>query len=627
MDLREAAAAQVQQRVQELRQKQYNDGSWRFCFEGAIMTDCWMLLLLRALRMEDERLTDLLTARIAGLQVANGAWKLHEDEADGNLSATIQAYTALLSSGRFQQSDANMQRAAAFIREKGGLGEAHFMTKFMLAVHGQYAYPHLFYVPAALFLLPSYAPLNIYEFSNYARIHLTPMIICMNKKFTVADVPFPDLSHLHVRGETSWFTGQRSSLLEAILKEGRRLAAYPRAVQQRGYKAAEQFMLQRIEANGTLYSYASSTFYMIYALLALGYETVSPVIQRAVKGLRSMLYETNRGWHLQNSPSTVWDTALLSYALQEAGVSADDPMIAAASRYLAGKQHTKQGDWAVHAPHVPPGGWGFSEVNERVPDHDDTSAALRALTRTAAVDDRFRERWQRGFRWLLGMQNNDGGWGAFEKDANREWLTCLPLANAEDAIIDASTADLTGRVLEFLGGYAGLKADHSAVSRAVSWLQRHQEPDGSWYGRWGVCYIYGTWAALTGLQAVRAERDESIQKAVRWLESIQNPDGGWGESCSSSVQKRFVPLSFSTPSQTAWAVDALLSVQKRETPAIRRGILYLLQQQDLKRHVLEYPTGLGLPGGFYIQYHSYNELFPLLALAHYMKCKNKQEGR
>ncbi|WP_028400097.1 squalene--hopene cyclase [Ectobacillus panaciterrae] len=609
----------IQGRIADLRRLQYADGTWRFCFEGAPLTDCFMIMTLQALHKKEDRLMNRLTERIAGLQDANGAWKLYKDEQGGNLSATIGAYMALLMSGRFSKSDSNMRRAEDFIKARGGLARTHFMTKFMLALFGQYPYPKRLSLPMTIFLLPPSAPFSIYELSNYARIHLTPLIVCMNKRFVAEAEHVPDLSHL--LGENpDWFKQDRVPFLDTLLKEGKQLASYPVKIHQKGYQAAEDFMLKRLEENGTLYSYASATFYMIYAMLALGYKEDAPVISQALQGLSTYFYETERGLHLQNSPSEVWDTALLSYALQEAGVPPQDPMITAANEYLLLRQHTKKGDWAVHAPKAEPGGWGFSDMNTFVPDNDDTSAALRAITRQASREAKYETAWKKGLNWLLQMQNKDGGWGAFEKGADNEWLTLLPIDNAEDAIIDSSTADITGRVLEFLGTYAGMNEKHRIVKRAVEFLVENQREDGSWYGKWGICYIYGTWAAVTGMRAAGVSANHpALQKAVRWLESIQHSDGGWGESCQSSEKKRFMPFSFSTPSQTAWAIDAIMAVKGKEASSVQRGAAFLLRQNELSETALTYPTGLGLPGGFYIRYHSYNHLFPLLALAHYMK--------
>ena len=620
--LSEQVKEYLKEKMKRLEKLQNPDGSWSFIFEGPIMPDCFLLIVMRALGMEDEETEAKLLQRIVSLQEANGSFQLYKDEENGNLSATIQGYTAMLLSGKFQREHERMKKAERYINREGGLSKAHFMTKMMLAVNGLYEYPAILKFPMTYFLMPSWFPLSMYRCSNYARVHLTPMIVCLNKRYSVhhpVDTAFFD------EGDNdSWLREDRGEWTESVKEELKRLALTPLQLHEAGETAAKQFMLTRIEENGTLYSYLSATFYMVYALLALGYSKSSPLLKKAVKGMQSYMAETENGWHAQNSPSEVWDTALLSYSLQEAGMAETHPVIRKANGYLLQKQQSTRGDWTVNAPRVDAGGWGFSDSNHWIPDNDDTSAALRALARISAGSDKVRSAWEKGLRYLLSMQNRDGGWGAFEKNAYHPIFRHLPIDNAKDAMIDDSTADLTGRVLECLGNYAGYDLTRRRVKRAVQWLVEHQKEDGSWYGKWGICYIYGTWAALTGLSAVGFSREsQAFGKAVEWLESIQNKDGGWGESCRSAEEGTYIPGPFSTPSQTAWALDALLTVRQPEARSVQRAVSYLASTGSQAGDALRYPTGLGLPGGFYIHYGSYNELFPMLALGHYLK---KLEG-
>jgi sporulenol synthase len=378
-------------------------------------------------------------------------------------------------------------------------------------------------------------------------------------------------------------------------------------------------MLDRIEADGTLYSYASSTILMVLALLALDYDRDDPLILRAVEGLKSMSYELDEGLMIQNSPSEIWDTALLAYALQEAGLSADHPTVRSATDYVLRYQHTKPGDWQLHNPAAAPGGWGFSESNTINPDVDDSTAALRAIHARSRLPGDAQVAWNRGLSWVVSMQNKDGGWPAFEKHTDKRILTWLAIDGAAAAAIDPSEADLTGRTVEYLANWAGLDQSHPAMQRGADCLVKQQERDGSWYGRWGICYIYGTWAALTGLRAAGyAPEHPSIRRGSDWLHAIQREDGGWGESCLSDQRKRYVPLAMSTPSQTAWALDALIAVHDEPTEAMQRGmqrLIELLESDDPAPAA--YPTGAALPGSFYIRYDSYSRIWPLLALAHY----------
>jgi sporulenol synthase len=315
----------------------------------------------------------------------------------------------------------------------------------------------------------------------------------------------------------------------------------------------------------------------------------------------------------------------LTYALEESGLPKDSGVLKRSTSYLLRHQQTKKGDWAIHNANVSPGGWGFSENNTINPDVDDTQAALHAIFPYVFQHPNFRSSWNRGVRWLLSMQNKDGGWPAFEKNTDNEWLTLLPFNKIEAAGIDPSSADLTGRTLEFLGSKLKLDLKHPSVKAGVKWLLHNQQKDGSWYGRWGVCYIYGTWAAVTGLKAVGVpSKAPAIQKAVDWLLQIQHSDGGWGESCSSDVAETFRPLDFSTPSQTAWAVNTLTYALDKNTSELKNGCKYLMKKHTEKETT--YPTGAGLPGSFYIRYHSYNEIWPLLALGQYRKKFIIKEG-
>ncbi|PGS49688.1 prenyltransferase/squalene oxidase repeat-containing protein [Bacillus sp. AFS041924] len=618
MDLENSVVRNIEERIKRLRTKQDEDGSWEYCFEGSLMTDSFMILLMNDLEYKNQKVMDGIIDRIINLQHPNGAWKLYEDEKEGNLNATVQAYIALLISKKYTKEQSSMKKAEKFIRENGGIKKTHFMLKVILATHGLIEYPKLFYFPMSYFLLPDKMPLSLFDLSNYARVHLVPMILCINKRFKVKLDDDLTIDHLLETSEVDWFYEERGSFYQFLLEEGKKLASYPLYFHQKGYEKAKRFILDRIETNGTFYSYATSTFYMIYALMALGYETTSSVIQNALEGLLSYAADTEAGIHIQNSPSKVWDTALLSYAIQEAGYKINDPIVSKSIQYLMKKQQNMIGDWSVHAKNLTPGGWGFSDVNSFIPDNDDTGAALRAIARYAMDQPNIQKEWLKGVHFLLGLQNIDGGWGAFEKNVNNKWLTYVPIENAKDAIIDPSTADLTGRVLEFIGHYTSISNDDPIVKKTVDWLLKNQKSNGSWYGRWGICYIYGTWAAITGLRAVGVPKNHAaIKKAEKWLVSIQNEDGGWGESGHSLVKGSYVSLKYSTPSQTAWAVDALLSIRNKEDEVIRKGIKFLTTQSDLTNKALSYPTGLGLPGQFYIHYHSYNEIYPLLALAHF----------
>lgn len=604
---------EIVKRVEELISLQKEDGSWRFCFEGGIVTDIYFILLCQVLGKKEVAITSSIVSKLLERQSDDGGWRLHADQETGDLSMTIQAYVGIRASGIVSYQDERLQRAEKYIIQKGGLTEADLITKLMLCLHNLYAYPQFLYIPTTIFLLKPTMLFSFYEFGNYARVHLASMIILTNKRKNFPLEQIPHLSHLFGERQTP-STDQRYNERFSMKEILQSLSEYSPPFHKKGYQAGEEFLLKRVESNGTLYSYATSTIYMIYALLALGYSKENDVIQKAFQGLKSLYnYECQ---HLENSPSTIWDTGLIAYTLQQAGVDYRYITIRRSVNYLLKKQHTKKGDWKIHAPNAYPGGWGFSDINTIVPDIDDTSVALRAIYLTSLTDEKVEKAFNRGVEWLLSMQNDDGGWAAFEKNTNNELFTHIPIQYAQEVLIDPSTADLTGRALDFLGNYTSFTTEHPSIQKAIDWAFQHQEENGSWYGKWGICYVYGTWAMLTGLQAVGYTGGE-IEKGCKWLLSVQREDGGWGESCYSSVKKQYVPLPFSTPSQTAWAVHALIVCGYAKHPAVKKGIMYLLNYHSKVERT--YPTGTGLPGSFYIYYHSYNDIFPLLALSSYYK--------
>lgn len=610
-----------------LVQLQRQDGTWRFCFENGTIIDAYVIILVRTLDIRNEDLIRRLHDRILAEQSPEGAWSLYRDEEEGNLSATVDAYYALLYSGYSGATDEPVQRAKRYILSRGGLGQAtSLLTKAMLAATGQRKWPvSISSIPLELLLFPASFPINFFEFSGYSRIHLVPLLIMADRNFSVQSELAPDLHDLIVRQLDNDEQPSRGfpEMLELIKSGLNKLIGTPRHIHEAATEKAKEFMLQRIEPDGTLYTYASSTILMIYALLALGYDKRDPLIMNAVQAIMDMRCKSSSGGiTIQNSPSTVWDTALLAYALQEAGAADGraDAAIRQAAGYLLANQQHKYGDWSVHNPDVKPGGWGFSETNTINPDVDDTTAALRAIKRYSRTDPAFREAWNRGLHWVLSMQNKDGGWPAFEKNTDKKFLTWLAIDGAKSAATDPSEADLTGRALEYLGGFAGLDIRQPFIKRGADWLIKHQEKNGSWYGRWGICYIYGTWAALTGLKAVGVSSGhEAVQKGAQWLLRIQNADGGWGESCRSDRMLEYIPLGESTPSQTAWALDALIAVHPQPTAAINQGVMRLIQLLHSDGWTDDYPTGAGLPGNFYIHYHSYKYIWPLLALGHYRR--------
>ncbi|MEH7223434.1 squalene--hopene cyclase [Bacillus sp. JJ1566] len=619
----------LQQLIDTIRKDQSSNGAWKYPFETGISTDCYMIILLRSLEINDEKLIQQLTQRILTRQEENGAWKLFYDEGDGNVSTTVEAYYALLYSGYIEKTDPKMKRAKSFIVKNGGLKNIHMFTKFMLSLTGQQKWPTSFPLPLELILLPHSFPIHFYSFSEFGRANLTPIMILSDKKYRLITKKSPNLSDLESKRNEDGFDFRDSqewrSFYSTIKQAINHLIGLPTHLHQLATEQAKQYMLRRIEPDGTFLGYFSSTFLMIFALLSLAYPKNHPIIINAINGLKGMKTEIEGHTHMQYTTADVWNTSLLGYALQEAGVPSTHSMIKKANKYLLERQQFKYGDWAVQNPSGLPGGWGFADMNTIHPDVDDTTASLRSIARMVKKEPIFRQSWDRGLHWLLTMQNEDGGWPAFEKNTDSKLLSFLPIEKADYILTDPSSADVTGRALEYLGKYTNLPKDHPSVKSAIRWLYKNQENNGSWYGRWGICFIYGTWGALTGLRAVGVmPRHSSIKKAVTWLESIQNQDGGWGESCKSDSKSKYISLKTSTLTHTAWAVDALISASDYPTQAINKGIQFLISNLNRDDWTTKYPKGQGMAGDFYIHYHSYRYIFPLLALAHFKKKYTKK---
>lgn len=614
--------SEIDRLIMRLRTDQQEDGSWHYPFEIGITPDAFMIILLKALDIRDDELIQALAARIISRQEKNGAWKLYHDEQDGNVSLTIEAYYALLLSGLHHENDEHMEKARQFIVTNGGLSKASSITKIMLILTGQLKWPLIFPIPVEAVLLPPTFPISMYDLSVYARSNFLPLLLCSDHKFQINIASGPNLEALlPSRSDDLWeeFRCEEGrSLVQTIYYGVKNLIGLPSLLHKMAVEGIKKYMLERIEQDGTLYNFFSATFFMIFALLSQGYSKKDPIILKAVEGLRAMATSIDGQLHIQFTRPEIWNTALINYALQEAGLEPDNPIVHNANHYLTTRQQVKYGDWRLHNPHALPGGWGFSDGNTMNPDIDDTTAALRAIYPSTPTQPYIKTAYNRGLAYVLSTQNDDGGFPAFEKNVDKKWLQFLPIEQAEFFLTDPSTPDLTGRTLEFLGNFTNGKQTASAIRKAVKWLFHSQEKNGSWYGRWGICYIYGTWAALTGLRATSVVSNHpAIQKAAKWLMSIQNEDGGWGESCTSDIGKKYMPLGASTLTQTAWAVDALVAISPTSTPAIEKGIAYLIGEGQSQNWANDYPAGQGLPGYVYMHYHSYRFIFPLLALSHY----------
>jgi squalene-hopene/tetraprenyl-beta-curcumene cyclase len=401
-----------------------------------------------------------------------------------------------------------------------------------------------------------------------------------------------------------------------------------KTLRARAIAYAENWLLEHQDADGSWGGIEPCYLLSPMALKGLGYRNDHPVMVKGLAAARELIWEQGDSIVYQPCVSPNWDTALAAKALLDSDVPGTDPVIGAAARWFIDHQIFRKGDWSIKRPHLEAGGWAFQFHNDWFPDVDDSAVILMVLAAAGNVDPAMSERAIRqGANWVMGMQSRDGGFAAFDVDNDSRWLNEAPFADAE-ASIDPTCADLTGRVLEMMSA-VGYRADHPVARRAIAWLKRDQKADGSWWGRWGVSYLYGTFSALSGLRAIGVDMSESwISRSAEWLKSVQNSDGGWGESCLADSDAALKGKGGSTPSQTAWAIIGLLAAEDEITDGVTRGVAWLTERQNAEgRWVDGEFTGTGFPNHFYLRYHMYAHYFPLMALGRYRRRIAEQAGR
>ncbi|MDE3168488.1 MAG: squalene--hopene cyclase [Acidobacteriota bacterium] len=546
-------------------------------------------------------------------QLADGGFNIYTG-GEAEVSATVKAYTALKLAGLAGDSDP-MRRARECILGLGGLQAANSYVKINLSLFGLYPRKYVPSVPPEIVMLPGNV---LYEMSSWTRSIVVPLSIVQTRGanrrapdgFTLDELLLPGVSlTLPKRSGLSVLFHHLDRVFKVWEKRG------SERIRGAAIREAERWVLARTQHTEGLGAIYPAMMYMIMALDALDYAPDHPDRVEAIRHFESLLIETDERFIFQPALSPIWDTAICAFAMGEAGAAADERMTRAAD-WLISKEVRRRGDWSIKRPDTEPSGWAFEFANEFYPDIDDTAMVLLALMHARGSNAAAQAACERrAVNWLLAMQSSDGGWAAFDVDNNWAVLNRVPFAD-HNAMLDPTCPDITGRVVECLSrrGLAG----HEAVQRGVEYLLGAQERDGSWYGRWGVNYIYGTFLAMRGLAASGApEAREAIQRAAMWLRAIQNPDGGWGESCVSYARDHFVTAP-SSASQTAWALLGLIAAGERETVPARAGARYLLERQLPDGHWPESAsTGTGFPNVFYLTYGMYRDYFPLLALAQF----------
>lgn len=599
---------------------QHPAGWWKGELQTNVTMDAEDLLLREFLGVRDDATTAAAAAWIRSEQRADGSWATFYG-GPGDLSTTVEAYVALRLAGDPPDA-AHLVRAAAFVREAGGIERARVFTRLWLALFGLWSWDDLPALPPEVIFLPPWFPLNIYDFACWARQTLVPLTIVAAHRpvrplgFGVDELRVGAARPLRApRAAWSTWAGRFEAL-------DRVLHAYERRPLRRLRRAAlvraTEWIVRRQEADGSWGGIQPPWVYSLLALHLMGYPLEHPVVARGLAGLDGFVVVEDGVRRLEACQSPVWDTALAVVALRDGGLAAGDDALVRAADWLLGEEVRVAGDWAVRRPDLAPGGWAFEFANDCYPDVDDTAEVILALRRVAHPEpSRVESAVARGVAWTLGMQCADGGWGAFDVDNTRRLVTELPFCDFGE-VIDPPSADVTAHVVEMLACEG--HAHEAAVRRAVDWLSAEQTLGGSWFGRWGVNHVYGTGAAVPALRAAGvAPQDARIRRAVRWLEAHQNADGGWGEDIRSYRDPAWVGRGATTASQTAWALLALLAAGER-SDAVARGVSWLVEQQRPDGTWDEpWFTGTGFPGDFSINYHLYRLVFPVMALGRYLR--------
>jgi squalene-hopene/tetraprenyl-beta-curcumene cyclase len=621
-ELGELAAGTLDRARDHLLALQDPRGWWIGELETNVTMDAEDLLLRHFLGILTD--TDLkeTAAWIRSQQREDGTWANFYG-GPGDLSTTVEAYVALRLAG--DPADAqHMKAAAGWITSKGGLTATRVFTRMWLALSGLWDWNDLPVIPPEVIYLPSWFPLNIYDWGCWARQTIVALAVVASFKpsnplpLTVEEL-YAAVPGLPPKGDRKdpWSLAF-NALDKALHKVEPRLPARARRA---ALRRCTDWIIARQEADGCWGGIQPPWVYSVMALHLMGYGLDNPLMKKALDGIEGFTIREDGMRRIEACQSPVWDTVLSMIALEDAALEPNNKALMNAANWVLGEEIRQPGDWQVRRPHTTPGGWAFEFENDNYADTDDTAEVILALRRVELGErtEENRAAIRRGLRWLEGMQCKDGGWGAFDADNTRELINKLPFCDF-GAVIDPPSADVTAHIVEAFAA-EGLAAE-TACRRGVIWLLKNQEPDGSWFGRWGANYLYGTGAVVPALVAAGVRpRGPQIRRAVSWLESVQNKDGGWGEDLRSyDDPKVWSAKGASTASQTAWALLALLAAGERDGAAVERGIRWLAGTQRTDGTWDEpYYTGTGFPGDFYLNYHLYRLAFPVSALGRYVR--------
>lgn len=631
----------IQRATRNLIGMQYHKGYWWGELESNCAIQAEFLLLTHFMGVPDPAKWRKIVTYIKRRQLPDGGWPIWYG-GPSDLSIAVECYFAMKLAG-VDPNEPAMAKARAFILSKGGVPKTRIFTKMWLALFGQWEWSGTPVLPAEVMLLPNNSPFSIYEFASWARGTIVACIVLLNVK-PVCPVPEPaKIDELYPLGreKTKYTFGKEESFLGwssffiAADKALRVWEASPvKPLRKKALDKAAAWIIERQETDGSWGGIQPPWVYSLMALKSLGYANDHPAIAKGMAGFDSFARETEDTFWTDACVSPVWDTCLAMLALQDAGVPATHPSLARATEWLLKEQvlHRK-GDWAVKRPKLEPGGWAFEFENDVYPDIDDTAMVLVALHKMGwDKDPRMQLAIERGVQWLFGMQSKNGGWASFDVDNTKGFVREIPFCDFGE-VLDPPTEDVTAHVLEILGRLGYRASNDKATKRGLDYLKATQKADGSWWGRWGVNYVYGQGAVLPALKWLGEDmRQPYIRKAVRWLEERQNPDGGWGETIESYAKPELAGRGPSTASQTGWALLALIAAGEARGAAAHRGVEYLAKTQ-LPNGSWDEPhyTGTGFPMDFMINYHLYRDYWPLMALGQYRQevygRKEHRDGR
>ena len=646
-DMAEVDSAIINSR-EFLLSQQHPDGYWCGELEADSMLEADYIFLHTLLDSGDPERLQRACTEMMRYQNEDGSWSLYPG-GPGNISLSVKCYFSAKLMG-IVAADPRLVKCRTWVLAHGGVVACNTFTKMYLCALGQYDYDAVPAIPPEIVLFPNWFYFNIYEISSWSRSILVPLAIIYAKKPYKKIPPEHGIDELFVDGRTNSILRLRRDRKSnfswrnffLVLDRITHLfeAVHIRPLRKLALARAEKWMLERLELSDGLGAIYPAMLNAIIALRCLGYSEDDPQVIRARDEFEKLGIEQpptpempEPTFRMQPAVSPVWDTAQAIYALGEAGVPRNDPRMIRAADWMLSKEVRHKGDWSVKVPRTEPGGWYFEYNNEFYPDTDDTAQVLLALNKVDNPRERYQHQVaQRAIDWEFAMQCRNGGWGSFDKDNTKMIFQYIPFAD-HNAMLDPPTVDITGRILEMLATYGYTREDRR-IEKAIKFILSEQEPDGSWFGRWGVNYIYGTFLVLRGLEAVGFDQHEpQIQQAAEWIRMVQNPDGGWGETCGSYDDPNTRGVGPSTPSQTAWALLGLLSAGDDRSDSIAKGIRWLLARQredgswdeslgagQLRQALY---TGTGFPRVFYLAYHMYRNYFPLLALTGYKRAMER----